>query len=73
MEYSVYVFRHIIFGAIFVFIKAFIIAFIKYVNILENSKKSSVYTFYFFITLVFPSVLTVFFKKIFEICLLKMI
>jgi len=73
MEYSVYAFRRIISGAVPVSIRAPIITFIRYVNILENSRESSVYAFYFFIILVFPSVLTVFLKEIFEICLLKMI
>jgi len=73
MEYSVYVFRRIICRAIPVSVKAFTVAFTKYVGILENSRESSVYTFYFFITFIFPSVLTIFFKKIFEIYLFKMI
>jgi len=73
MEYSIYAFRHIIFEAVPVFTKAFVIAFIKYVNILKSNKESSVYTFYFLITFVFPSVLTVFPKEIFEICLFKII
>jgi len=73
MEYSIYVFRRIIFKAVPVFTKAFIVAFIKYVNILKSNKESSVYAFYFLIILIFPLVLTVFLKEIFEICLLKII
>jgi len=73
MEYSVYAFQHIISEIVPVSVKALIIAFIKYINILKSNKESSVYTFYFFITLIFPSILTVFLKEIFEIYLFKMI
>jgi len=73
MECSVYAFRRIVSKAVPVSIKASTITFIKYVSILESSRESSVYAFYFLIILIFPSVLTVFLKEIFEICLLKMI